>query len=430
MAQVMKPVGEEIKAADGSGGSGSSDAAGIGHITIDLIKKTDGDTDFKLGRFLEEPDSHKFRCPHCNACIENINVVRRGEPGPIITTPGDPRGPITTYPGDPRGPITTNPGDPLGPIPTNPGDPRGPITTYPGDPQGPITTNPGDPLGPIPTNPGDPRGPITTYPGDPLGPIPTNPGDPREPIICASCSSFLVFIGDKLTAMCNPQRHPEPEPGVPAKKWDILKSIVYGGLLESIASLTVVTSAAGADATALKILALGLANVIGGLFVIGHNLMELRNESNDQSGGPSTANEETGRYHRELGLKENFIRHATVAVLSFLLFGLVAPVTYSFSFLKSGNKDLKLVAVAAASLVCITVLAIGKAYTQKASGFFGYIKTVSSFVIPGFMASGVSYVVGDLIEKLLEKLGLFESSSAFALSLPGTATPESGWGFY
>ncbi|RVW21441.1 Membrane protein of ER body-like protein [Vitis vinifera] len=161
---------------------------------------------------------------------------------------------------------------------------------------------------------------------------------------------------------------------------------------------------------AVKILALGLANLIGGLFVIGHNLMELRNESNDQSGGSSTANEETGRYHRELGLTENFIRHATVAVLSFLLFGLVAPVTYSFSFLKSGNKDLKLVAVAAASLVCISVLAIGKAYTQK--------------------ASGVSYVVGDLIKKLLEKLGLFESSSAFALSLPGTATPESGWGFY
>ena len=157
--------------------------------------------------------------------------------------------------------------------------------------------------------------------------------------------------------------------------------------------------------------------------------MQLRN---DQSGEFSAdqINEETSRYHRELGPRENFKLHTIVIVLSFLLFGLVAPVTYSFSVLKSGNKDLKLAAVAAASLVCITVFAIGKAYTQKASGFFGYIKTVSSFVIPGFMASGVSYVVGDLIKKLLEKLGLFESSSAFTLSLPGTATPESGWGFY
>ncbi|RVW21437.1 hypothetical protein CK203_108828 [Vitis vinifera] len=71
-----------------------------------------------------------------------------------------------------------------------------------------------------------------------------------------SLTLFLNSTGDKLTAMCNPQRQPqpEPEPGVPAKKWDILKSIVYGGLLESIASLTIVTSAAGADATACKFL--------------------------------------------------------------------------------------------------------------------------------------------------------------------------------
>ncbi|CBI29527.3 unnamed protein product, partial [Vitis vinifera] len=57
-----------------------------------------------------------------------------------------------------------------------------------------------------------------------------------------------------------------------SKKWEILKSIVYGGLIESITSLSIVTSAAGADATTLNILALGLANLIGGLFVIGHNV--------------------------------------------------------------------------------------------------------------------------------------------------------------
>lgn len=34
-----------------------------------------------------------------------------------------------------------------------------------------------------------------------------------------------------------------------AHEWDILKSIVYGGLIESILSLGLVSSAAGADAT-------------------------------------------------------------------------------------------------------------------------------------------------------------------------------------
>ncbi|RVW21436.1 hypothetical protein CK203_108829 [Vitis vinifera] len=99
MAQVMRPereeeimaqVGEEIKAADGSGGSGSSDAAGIGHITIDLIKKTDGHSDFKLGRFLEEPDSHKFRCPNCAMLASKILMSFLGRTGPPPPNLDDP----------------------------------------------------------------------------------------------------------------------------------------------------------------------------------------------------------------------------------------------------------------------------------------------------------------------------------------------------
>ncbi|XP_031391079.1 uncharacterized protein LOC116203484 isoform X1 [Punica granatum] len=41
---------------------------------------------------------------------------------------------------------------------------------------------------------------------------------------------------------------------------------------------------------------------------------------------------------------EKFSPHATVAVISFLVFGWVAPVTYEFSFYKSDNRDYKLVA--------------------------------------------------------------------------------------
>ena len=66
-----------------AGGSGSSDTAAIGHVTIDLIKETDGDTKFKLERLLEEPDSHAFFCLNCRSCIENIDVVRRKELNPI-----------------------------------------------------------------------------------------------------------------------------------------------------------------------------------------------------------------------------------------------------------------------------------------------------------------------------------------------------------
>ncbi|GJX79740.1 membrane protein of ER body-like protein, partial [Tanacetum coccineum] len=52
---------------------------------------------------------------------------------------------------------------------------------------------------------------------------------------------------------------------------EILKSIVYGGLMEVIASLSIVASAAASDAATLSIVALALATLIGGVFVIGHN---------------------------------------------------------------------------------------------------------------------------------------------------------------
>lgn len=49
---------------------------------------------------------------------------------------------------------------------------------------------------------------------------------------------------------------PEPEDSIREARikndWDVLKSIVYGGLIESITSLSVVLSAAGTDASTCK----------------------------------------------------------------------------------------------------------------------------------------------------------------------------------
>ncbi|GKV25434.1 hypothetical protein SLEP1_g34874 [Rubroshorea leprosula] len=207
---------------------------------------------------------------------------------------------------------------------------------------------------------------------------------------------------------------------------DILKSIVYGGLIESITSLGVVSSAAGAGASTLNVLALGLANLLGGLFVIIHNLRELKNE---QSGGVSSeTNTQEDRYQEILGRRDNFALHATVSILSYLIFGLVPPVVYSFSFRQSDNRDLKLASLAAASLVCIILLAIGKAHVGKPRRT--YFKTVLHYVIIGFMASGVSYLVGELLKKLLEELGWFDSSSAVTTLFPEAKPLERAWASY
>ncbi|XP_057990913.1 membrane protein of ER body 2 isoform X3 [Hevea brasiliensis] len=204
---------------------------------------------------------------------------------------------------------------------------------------------------------------------------------------------------------------------------DILKSIVYGGLIESITSLSVVSSAAGAGSATWNILALGLANLIGGLFIIGHNLIDLKN---DASGGSSNQINEQheDRYQETLGRRENFLLHATVAILSFLTFGMLPPVVYGFSFRKSDNRDLKLAVVGGASLVCIILLAIGKAYTRRQPK--RYISTILHFVLIVVMASGASYIVGDLIAKLVEKVGWSESS----LVVPEMIPLEMPWASY
>ncbi|KAJ6294711.1 hypothetical protein OIU76_022732 [Salix suchowensis] len=172
---------------------------------------------------------------------------------------------------------------------------------------------------------------------------------------------------------------------------------------KSITSLSVVSSAAGAGASNLNIIALGLANLIGGLFIIGHNLMDLKNDRSNQ------VNEQEDRYQETLGRRDNFPFHATVSILSFLVFGLLPPVMYGFLFLKSDDRDLKLAAVGGASLFCIILLAFGKASIQRKQPK-PYISTALYFFSIGLMATGASYIAGDLISKLLQKISGFESN--------------------
>ncbi|KAK4362818.1 hypothetical protein RND71_018059 [Anisodus tanguticus] len=204
-------------------------------------------------------------------------------------------------------------------------------------------------------------------------------------------------------------------------KIEIVKSIIFGGLAESITSLSVVSSATGGDTTTLNIFVLAMANLVGGLFFIFHNLWELKRDRYEQPSN-QIMEKHVDRYRQQLGRRENFTVHAVLVVLSYIIFGLVPPVIYGFSFRKSDDKELKIVAVAAASLVCILMLSTGKAYVQRAPK--PYFKTISAYVILAFTVSGVSYAAGILFKRLMEKLGLFESSSTvnLLLEMPGSGS--------
>nr|KYP53790.1 hypothetical protein KK1_024364 [Cajanus cajan] len=199
------------------------------------------------------------------------------------------------------------------------------------------------------------------------------------------------------------------------QEWEILKSIVYGGLVESITSLGVVSSAVASGTAPLNVLAVGLANLIGGLFVIGHNLIDLKN---DHSGGDTLQMNVQDRYQELLGHRANFLLHVVVAIFSFLIFGSVPLVVYGLLISKNYHAEVKIAAVAAASVVCIIVLAIGKVYTNRP--LKSYVKTVLHYVSLALATSGISYLAGDLVKDLLEKISGSESGSVLTMPLSGT----------
>lgn len=201
----------------------------------------------------------------------------------------------------------------------------------------------------------------------------------------------------------NPQRPILPVEVKDSRSLEIVKCIVYGGLIEAITSLGVVSSAAASDADTIKIVTIGVANLIGGLFVICQNLVDLKYSV----GGGS--NYQVDRYGELLGQRKHFLLHATFAMLSYFVFGLTPPVIYGFTFRKSDDRDYKLIAVAAASLLCVIILAAAKAYTQRANKFSKYFKTILSYVIAAGMVSGVGYAAGHLIKRLMDDMGWFNS---------------------
>ncbi|XP_020570690.1 membrane protein of ER body-like protein isoform X2 [Phalaenopsis equestris] len=225
--------------------------------------------------------------------------------------------------------------------------------------------------------------------------------------ISSGLSTVLLPLGgDVQINVSNPMLVRETR----GNEWEVLKSIVYGGLLESITSLGVISSAAGAKTSTLNIVALGLANLTGGFFVLLHDLSDLK------SSPPTPQNDErSGRYWKLLGKKSNFGLHATVAIISYIFFGLLPPIIYGFSFRERDLKEEKLIVVGLSSLLCIALLSIGKAHVSEPKA---YIKTFIYYLGLGFSASGLSFVAGVLIHRFMVKLGLFEHDAPPPLPPP------------
>ncbi|XP_022144863.1 uncharacterized protein LOC111014436 isoform X2 [Momordica charantia] len=84
----------------------------------------------------------------------------------------------------------------------------------------------------------------------------SSPTAPQGEVLVTSATQLLAAV----------------EPSGTIIKIEIVKSILYGGLTELIASLGVVTSAASTKTTTGKVVALSLASLITGLFVMTYKI--------------------------------------------------------------------------------------------------------------------------------------------------------------
>ncbi|KAG7014526.1 Membrane protein of ER body 1 [Cucurbita argyrosperma subsp. argyrosperma] len=350
-------------------GGGGGGAVGDGYP-----KPIEGEQELDLQTLYNIPDSHNFYCPTCNCCITKV-IIRRDPPLP--------RSDVMPPEIRPQSPGPDAGGTDVRPRVFNPDDNRGTDTT---GGAGPSTT------------PGEPD---IKDEGPPSFVIPIPPGDGGERF------GQTVSRGRSL---------------------EIMKSIVYGGLTEAITSLGIVTSAASASTPTENIVALALANLITGLIVITNNISGLK--SNQLKKEPNERGEvKVDSYEEALGDRQHYLLHYTIAILSFLIFGLLPPLVYGFSFRDTDDGDLKLAAVAASSLLCIALLAIAKAYAQRAQNWRAYAKTLVYYITLGFGASGLSYLAGKEFDKLLEQFGWFKGDPLPpTLLLPNMDFATPTWG--
>ncbi|KAF7086317.1 hypothetical protein CFC21_089621 [Triticum aestivum] len=100
---------------------------------------------------------------------------------------------------------------------------------------------------------------------------------------------------------------------------------------------------------------LGIANLIGGLPHVFHNITDLRDSrvmNEDKSEGRPLLTQAWMWSKARL--------HMVLPLLSHMVFGLLPPVLCGLSFRESNDRENKMMDVASASLACIALLALGK----------------------------------------------------------------------
>ena len=168
-----------------------------------------------------------------------------------------------------------------------------------------------------------------------------------------------------------------------------LREFVYGGMDGAVTTFAVVTGAAGANLSSRIILILGFANVLADGFsmAVGSYL----SEKSDQQLSASKGQEHGGDH-------ESAKQAALATFVSFLLVGFIPLSVYTFDYifdLQMGDDAL----VWSIILTLVAFTAIG--YLRGLVSKVDRARTTMESLSLGVAAAVISYVVGNLLEKVI-----------------------------
>ena len=140
-----------------------------------------------------------------------------------------------------------------------------------------------------------------------------------------------------------------------------------------------------------------------------------------ESGADEQREEEVDTYEQVFGDRQNHRLHLTVAIISFLILGLVPPLLYGFTFRKPEDKFLKIPTVTIVSVLCIGLLGVGKAYIEKPENCLVYVHIIGGCIADAIGTSAVTTFGGELIQNYIDQAGWFdfEPNKVPTLLLPG-----------
>nr|GEY27942.1 hypothetical protein [Tanacetum cinerariifolium] len=175
-----------------------------------------------------------------------------------------------------------------------------------------------------------------------------------------------------------------------SKSSEILKSIVYGGLQTIIISLCMVAFLAAFDAPAVIV------------------IWDFKRSCNNER-----SSNETKKYREQLGRVNYFPLHAGFAILSFIVFGMIPPV--SFLFFETGSKDLSMALVEVVSLLSVALLAKLKVSAISYKDYFQHVINLAYYLAYAMSRSICSYLAGvrnkmceDLVKRYEDRFGPLE----------------------